>query len=234
MLKKMSLVLSLLLSTTALPASAVVININYSATITQVYGDYIGYSLGDKVEGLIKLDLSKSAGDQLSSADYLSQYIPLAGESNMVSGYSPANIGSGWDRIDLYNGIYNDNIMFVGDSLEIIDGSNEYFSDGISNIFRSLQLYLAFNNPDIVTNDNINNILDFSMGDLLPWKSSGAFVDSTFISLSPSDYTFSYGTASFEFTSLSAKISNVDEPASMGLFALMLISLVSCRKFIKK
>lgn len=234
MLKKTFLSLLTLIFTTAVPASAVVIDINYSATITQVFGDHIGYSLGDKVEGLITLDLSKSAGDQWNSADYLSRYTPLNGESSMVSGYLPANIGSAWDQIDLYNGSYNDNIMFSGDSLEIIDGSNEYFSDGVSNIFRSFQLFLAFDNPSIISSDDINTILDFHLSDLLFSKSSGAFVESTFISLSPSDYTLNYGTASFKFTSLNAKIINVNEPTSLGLFALMFTTLFLGRKFIRR
>lgn len=234
MFKKISFVLPILLLTAALPVNAAIIDINYSATITQVYGNHIGYSLGDKVEGLIKIDLSKSAGDQIPWADYLSRYTPLTGESNMVSGYSPATIGSGWDQIDLYNGSYNDNIMFSGDSLEIIDGSNEYFSDGISNIFRSAQLHFAFSNSAIVGNDDLNSLMDFYLGDLLTWKSGGAFVESTYISLSSSDYTFSYGSASFEFTTLSAKISNVSEPMSAGIFSIMLAPLLARRRVFKK
>lgn len=229
MLKKICF-LFLFLSVTTGAAQASIIDINYRGTITFTDGNGLGYSVGDSVTGTIKIDLAKSTGDQVGWFEQLSLYRSNPDVNDMVSGYHSVNLGTSWDWIDLYDSIYNDNLVFSGDSLEIGDGNILNYVDGSGSEASSVQLRLAFQYSDIFTNDKLEDMKDVDLSSLFLSKSFGAYINSTTTILSPSDYVYYQDSAIFEFTAFDLKVSKVDEPRIPVLLTLGLMAGLVRRK----
>lgn len=106
--------------------ASTIINIEYTGHISSLYGEDLGYRLGDLVSGTVKIDVSKIETTYENTAKSLDGYA-MASKKGLLrsSNYSGADVGNNTiDMISVYDDIY---ITNPGS----LSNSSGYYQDGL-------------------------------------------------------------------------------------------------------
>lgn len=211
-------------------ANAGLVTIEYSGTVTGVSNGGWGASVGQKVGGVIEIDLSKADGKMRDEANAVSYY--AATSNGMVKSDSASNsLDGGADFVDIFNN------SRPGDNLDYLwlDEKTNYSSgyssgEGPSTYswkYTGIQLGILLPTLDWITDLSLNNInLDIRDSAILA-SSFGVFTYGSFMSdTATGAITYSDSRASFfafdwlKITSPSAQV-----PESGSLFLILIAAL---------
>ncbi len=208
-----------------LPALAAVINIEYTGHITG--SELPLYSYGQQVSGNIQLDLSKSNGDELPE-DYKSLYSTWTNH-DLISGYYTDEVGSPFDRIEVFN---NSNEKYSGnyiDYLGTIDIITEFLPDGAWKYY-TMQLNLGLAGLDWIINDKLD-VQDTFVNDSSAFDGSfGVFGEGFGFYDSNGELQMSHSAAFFAFDSVKITSASVPEPSALLLLLIGVLGMGLRRK----
>jgi len=215
----------------SLSSSASVFKLEYSGTISSfMQGNGMGFTVGDRVEGIMQFDLANSTGDILW-LNYDANYRALAGSDFVTStispmiGNIPGTTDDNWDQIYIHNGYLDET---SNDTRTIIGVADVYHKPEPWRSF-GMAIFVVLNGIDWL---NGTDVPEFEFTSASPFinlaDSRGDIFDDTAV-LGPNGQPIgANNTAEFKLDYV--KMTKIPEPNSFLLLLFGLLGLVYSRK----
>ncbi|PUA29158.1 MAG: hypothetical protein B0W54_00670 [Cellvibrio sp. 79] len=218
----------------SLTASAGVVTIEYSGTVSNHSNGGWGPDIGTQVGGVITIDLSKSSGKVWENSNSIGHYA-FSSNGMVTSSGNTGTVTTGTDFVDVYDNSYqgsNQDYLWLNENISY---DSFWTSSGYAWKYTGIQLGILFQGLNWITNLSLDNLNINTADPALLNSSFGVFTYGSHRTDLNGNVIFSDTRSTlFKFDSLkiTSPLVNVPESGSVALLLMGMLGVILRRRVV--